>query len=72
MEETDNEDQGLEGLMRAFVQRFFGKFGKGRAHVEFKTIWGLGDHLQGFLEDAQRKSISWLGGQPQPEVFVGS
>ena len=71
VEETNHEDQRLERLVRALIQRFLGKLGKSRTHVQLQTVGRLSHHLQSLLQNSQREGVGRLRRQPQAEVLVG-
>lgn len=61
MEETDDVHKGFEGRVGAFIERLLCQFGKDGLGVQSQPIWGLGDYLQGLLENTKGEGISWLG-----------
>jgi len=71
MEEGQDVDQGLEFGSSTLLQVLRSHASVDLSDVSSKTIWGLSDNLETLLQNTEREFISWLGGQPQSEVFAG-
>jgi len=70
VEESKDVNKRPKFRLFRFLEVLLGETGVDLSDVGTKTIWGLSDDLKTLLQDTERETVSWLGGEPQSEVLV--